>query len=528
VIPRKYRSTLDPALIAAERARRGPPEVRRDKAGREMYEPDGAKLVEFILSNNSVDIILGPPGSGKTVAMFRRVGRHMFQQAVSPRDGLRKSRWFVARNTFPELKRTTIKTWCRVFPPELYGPMKLSSPITHTLRFGDVAAEVEFLSLDDEDDIKKLRSAEYTGGCFHEVQYAELSVFREARSRTNRFPEEGDGGATWHGVIGDCNAPGEDHWLAIMTGKVDLPEGLRPGERAALEWPKGWGFFEQPPALIKIRDDKGEFVRHEVNLDAENLRFLATDYYPDALQGASHDWINNLYGNECIIVPDGSPVWPMFRRDFHVAEQPLEPVPERDVFVWLDFGRVFPAVLFAQEINSRLLVQHEMLGFNEGATIFAPKVKKFLEQNYGGCQFRCVGDPKGRDKSTVTEQSAYDIYRTHGMTVTPAPVKLNDISQRIEAVASALNDNPSGISRLLFSPRCRTLIAGMAGRYHLVREEDGELRPKKDKYSNLCDCLQYGCLDRGEGRKMAGLRPLYDLRPVRVYKGPKSLRRVSL
>ena len=45
--------------------------------------------------------------------------------------------------------------------------------------------------------------------------------------------------------------------------------------------------------------------------------------------------------------------------------------------VWLDFGRVFPAVLFAQEINGRINVQHEMLGFNEGATIFAPKVKRF-------------------------------------------------------------------------------------------------------------------------------------------------------
>lgn len=74
--------------------------------------------------------------------------------------------------------------------------------------------------------------------------------------------------------------------------------------------------------------------------------------------------------------------------------------------------------------------------------------------------------------------------------VTPAPVKANDIATRLEAVAYALNDNPRGINRLVISPLCRTLIVGMAGRYHLVREEDGELRPKKDKYSNLCDCLQ--------------------------------------
>src|SRR5437667_7652700 len=48
----------------------------------------------------------------------------------------------------------------------------------------------------------------------------------------------------------------------------------------------------------------------------------------------------------------------------------------------------------------------------------------------------------------------------------------------------ALNDSPRGINQLVISPLCRTLIVGMAGRYHLVKEDDGELRPKKDRYSN--------------------------------------------
>jgi hypothetical protein len=111
-----------------------------------------------------------------------------------------------------------------------------------------------------------------------------------------------------------------------------------------------------------------------------------------------------------------------------------------------------------------------MLGFNEGATVFAPKVKRFLEQYYAGHSFRSVGDPKGQDRGQATEQSAYDVFRGSGMPVTPAPVKANNIDTRIEAVAFALNDNPGGINRLVFSPLCRTLIVGMAGRYHLVRD----------------------------------------------------------
>src|ERR1700744_5384155 len=101
----------------------------------------------------------------------------------------------------------------------------------------------------------------------------------------------------------------------------------------------------------------------------------------------------------------------MFRREFHVTREAIKPTPHYDVLVWLDFGRVYPAALFAQEINQRIYVQYEMLGFNEPASVFAPKVQRFLTQHYPGYSARFVGDPKGRDKGQQTEQSSYDIFR---------------------------------------------------------------------------------------------------------------------
>jgi hypothetical protein len=100
------------------------------------------------------------------------------------------------------------------------------------------------------------------------------------------------------------------------------------------------------------------------------------------------------------------------------------------------------------------------LGSNSGSNQIAPAqqrhgsfwLKRFLAQHYTGCAFRCVGDPKRRDKSQATEQSTYDVFKFNGMPVSPAPVKANDISTRIEAVAYALNDNPRGINRLVISP----------------------------------------------------------------------------
>jgi len=396
----------------------------------------------------------------------------------------------------------------------------------HKITFGDVRTEVDFMSLDKADDIKKLRSTAYTGIAFNELPFTPKEIFDEAESRL-RYPGEEHGGPTWRGLIADGNAPDEDHWLAAMTGQIDPPAGLSPYElEQQYTWPSTWGLYMQPSALVELRDERGQITGYDVNPDAENIRWLPKDYYSRLWPGKSRAWIDSRLMNRVALVVEGNPVWPMFRREYHVASRALRPVPNHDVIVALDFGRVYPAALFMQEVNQRVYIQYEMLGFNEPASVFAPKVKRFLEQHYSGNGFRCVGDPKGRDKGQQTEQSSYDIFKYHGMPVFPAPVKLNNIAERTEAVAFALNDNPSGVNRLVFSPVCRTLIIGMAGRYHLVREEDGELRPKKDKYSNLCDCLQYGLISLGDGRRMMGLAPIGLIAPVRMRPERRTMRRV--
>lgn len=484
----------------------------------------GTKVCDFYLSDNETDFIQGDLGSGKTRAMCARVMRHAQQQRVSTLTGKRMSRWAVVRNSNPVLKRSTIRTWLEMFPEHLYGRFNWGNPFFHNMRFDDVVLEVDFLGLDKAEDAHKLRSVEYTGIAFNEVPFIPREIVEESSSRL-RYPGPEHGGSAWHGIIADGNAPPEDCWLALISGQVDLPPGLTDDERAEFKWPAGWQMFMQPPALLEAIDHNGRVTGYEVNPKAENLKNLPPGYYSKMIPGKSKAWIDCHLRNTVAMVVEGSPVWPMFRREFHVAPEVLRPVKGHEVRVALDFGRVYPAALFSQEINNRLNVQYEMLGFNEGATVFAPRVKKFLETHYPGYRVRFTGDPKGNDKGQATEQSSYDVFRALGMPVTAAPVPQNDIDRRIESVAFILNDNPSGVNRLVISPYCRTLIVGMSGRYHLVREADGVLRPKKDKYSNLCDCLQYECIASGEGRKMIGLRPIGNMAPARVYK-PKSMRRI--
>jgi len=491
--------------------------------GRATFEPDGRCLTAFLMSKAFVDVIQGPLGSGKSRACCARIMKHAQEQQQSRLDGLRKSRWAIVRNTFPDLKRTTIRTWLDVFPENIYGRFFWGQPPGHKISFDDVRLEIDFLALDKPEDVRKLRSGEYTGIWFNEVQYIPKELVDEATSRVDRYPALYEGGPTWTGVICDANAPEEDHWLAMMTGQVDLPTDLPAEDLAALVWPPEWGFFMQPPALIEQFDGHGQIIGHLVNPEAENLKWLSPQYYQRQAVGKSRAWIDSRLMNRVTIFAEGSPIWPSFRPEYHVAANVLKVVEGHDVWVGLDFGRQ-PAAIFGQHINNRLFEQFELQGFNEGATTFAPKVKRLLEQEYRGCRARVFGDPKGRDKGQNDDRTAYEIFEANGVTVLPAPVKGNMIETRIEAVMHILNDNPSGIPRFQLSPRIRVLRAAMAGKYFW--KGVGQLRePEKGKYSHMADAAQYQILGLGEGRSMTGFDRIVRHQPIQAYTGRKSRRR---
>jgi hypothetical protein len=173
-------------------------------------------------------------------------------------------------------------------------------------------------------------------------------------------------------------------------------------------------------------------------------------------------------------------------------------------------------------------VQHELIGSAEGAERFAPKVKRFIAQNYPDFEVRAFGDPKGDDKSQNDERTAYDIFRENGILVRKPPgLKQNMIGTRVDGVDHVLGEMTDGRPRFCVSPACRTLVVAMAGRYCNERDEKGELVPVKNRYSHIADALQYGVLGLGEGRAMVGLKPIGELRGVQTWKRRKRLRRIE-
>ena len=82
------------------------------------YEPPGPVSQAFIESRAFLRGIMGPFGSGKSTLCCVTILDLALKQAPGP-DGVRRSRWAIVRQTYPELKTTTIKTWHDIVPPNI-------------------------------------------------------------------------------------------------------------------------------------------------------------------------------------------------------------------------------------------------------------------------------------------------------------------------------------------------------------------------------------------------------------------------
>ena len=226
------------------------------------YKPDGKTIKDFMKSDDFFRGLRGPVGSGKSVSCCIEIFRRSLLQQKNPQ-GVRKSRWAVIRNTNPQLRTTTIKTWLDWFPENTWGKFHWSVPYTHHIQKGDLDIEVLFLALDRPEDVKKLLSLELTGIWINEAREVPKSIIDACTMRVGRYPSMREGGPSWSGVIADTNAPEEDHWWAIMAGEVPIPDHIPKEQAKMLIKPDNWTFYIQPPAMNETLDDKGDIKEYK-------------------------------------------------------------------------------------------------------------------------------------------------------------------------------------------------------------------------------------------------------------------------
>ncbi len=485
------------------------------------YEPSGDIVRQFLKDDGFFRGLRGPVGSGKSVACCIDLFIKMCSQEPDA-TGKRRSRWGVVRNTNPQLKTTTIKTWLEWFPEEHFGTFNWSPPYTHKICFNDVEAEVIFVAMDKPQDVRKLLSFDLTGVWANEARELPKTVIDACTMRVGRFPPMKDGGPTWYGVICDTNAPEDDHWWAIMSGDVPMPEFISDDDRLTLEKPDNWQFYKQPGALIPQMDGD-RTVGYELNPKAENADYLPPSYYMDIIAGKSKSWINVYVLNKYGTLQDGKSVYPSFKTDVHVAKVPLIPIPGRKIIVGMDFG-LTPCAIFCQQTSLGQWRVLKAIGSSDlGAATFARVINMVVQEFYSEYDLEYFGDPTGDNRgeqSEKQEDTAIMIMRANGIPVKKAPS--NDPVIRIESVSAVLDRMVDGQPGLLVDPSCIILIRGFEVGYQYKKmgvsgEARYELKPNKNKYSHEHDGLQYAMLGGGEGRALiAGKNVENSLKPRNV------------
>ena len=471
------------------------------------FKPPGETLKQFMRSDAFFRGLRGPVGSAKSSTCAVEIFRRALQQQSY--QGRRQSRWAVVRNTYAELRTTTLQTWLQWFPEEQWGPVMMHPPpFIHTLQKGDLDLEVMFLALDRPEDVKKLLSLELTGAWLNEAREFPKAIIDAATMRVGRYPSMKDGGPSWYGVIADTNAPDDDHWWPIMAGETPIPDHIGREEALMLRKPEGWQFFTQPGGMRPLigGDDGKSTIGYELNPDRENIENLTPEYYPRIIAGKSKDWISVYVLNKLASLTDGKPVYADWDSDRHLAKDVLQPVPNLPLTIGVDFG-LTPSAVVGQRLRNRWLILGELVAVDMGAVRFAELLRSELAQRWPGHQHVIWGDPAGDYRAQTDEQTPFQILRRAGFIARPAPT--NDPSLRIEAVTGALTRLVDKEPGLLIDPRCVNLRKGFDGGYHYRRlqvsgTERFDMSPNKNKFSHVHDALQYLLCGGGESRAILG------------------------
>lgn len=465
------------------------------------YKPDGDTIKQFMKDQSFFRGLRGPVGSGKSVSCCIEILRRALEQKVGE-DGKRKSRWAVIRNTNPQLKTTTIKTWLDWFPEDEWGKFAWSVPYTHHIKKGELDLEVIFLALDRPEDVKKLLSLELTGVWINEAREIPKSIIDATTMRVGRYPSMRDGGPSWYGVIADTNPPDVDHWWSILAGESVMPDYITKQEAKMLVKPDNWIFYNQPPAMLEIKDKEGHLDRYEDNKDRENGKNLTHAYYSNIIRGKTKSWIDVYVLNKLGQIEDGKPVYEMFRRDVHVAKSDVAIMKETPIYVGIDFG-LTPACVFGQRVRGRWLIIDELVAEDMGILRFSDLMKQKMAE-YLPRNFVVFGDPAGDHRAQTDESTPFQILRGRGISARPAPS--NDVMLRLESVNVTLSRMVDGESGILIDPKCINIIKGFDGGYNYrrmqVSGERYEEKPNKNRFSHIHDALQYMLLGAGEGRKL--------------------------
>jgi hypothetical protein len=454
-------------------------------------------VAKFMKSEAFFRGIAGPVGSGKTTGCIFELFRRACEQRPGA-DGLRYTRFAILRQTLSQLQMTVLKdimSWLKDV-----ATWKVSEK-TIFIEFGDVRSEWVLIPLENPEDQHRLLSSQLTGAWLSEAIEMDVDLVAPIAGRCGRYPSAQLGVPTWFGIIADTNFPAEgSDWHKTM----------------AIDIPPDWQWFLQPGGMDPAAENLEYLVQTEETIALPESDPRRKDqgrkYYQRLLGSKSQDWVRRYvhaqYGDD----PSGTAVFrESFKMGFHVLDEVL-PVHGIPLIVGQDFGRDPWAIITQMDHKGRLRVLGEVraddIGLEQHLRIgLRPTLN---DARYLGRPIILVGDPAGRSKDSLYEETSFDLLKRAGFMAYPAPT--NDIDPRLRAVeVFLLGQRDGGPMMLIDRQRCPHLVRALAGGYRYAKTRAGVRKATPDKtgpgaqFSHVADALEYACLAHhgGMGQMMA-------------------------
>lgn len=488
-----------------------------------QYQPPGPVAIRYIESKGPIDLIMGPWGSGKTVATVFKIVRHAGNDFPVCKDGVVHVRAAAIRDTYREMAKTALSSWHEFFPKN--GPLTareagkllysggIDRPVTHVLEWDvlrhwyagkgawepkltKVRLEVEFGAIGEQNLDSFFKGYEISMGWMNECDLLHEDVPGRFYGRTGRYPPAGEI-MEWEGerlgwiedpdsgqqsinmpriIMGDYNPPDEANWT--YTRHIEEPE----------KW-TGYNFFQQPSGLSPQAENRIGKARYKYE---EEERQFGGSTNPEARR--------NVHG-EYAAKKAGTVVYDRFSMQKHRSETELKPVPELPFYMGLDAGGT-PACAIGQFMpNGQFRGLREIVSSPStvtGPDRFAEAILEVLLRDFRG--MRCGGawgDPSawyGADK--VRGELAFMETVAMALQIQIMPTATNDLKSRIGAVDWYFGSDIDAVTpRSLWCKTLKHTIRGFASQYHLTkassagRTDSSEI--DKNEYSHIQDAWQY-------------------------------------
>ncbi len=432
-------------------------------------------ISKFMRSNAFHRCIIGPIGSGKSVGMCMEILRRNLEMPPW-NNGKRSSKWAIVRNTYKELRDTTLETW--MYWMRELGTWQETKKYFH-LKFSDVDSKILFLPLDSPADVGRILSLELTGCFINEFREIPVSLTADIKGRLRRYPNPREVPDVWYGFIADSNPP------EIESAAYKLMEHL-PQEAGNADSVILADTFKQPSGT---------------SVEAENTEHLHPDYYTDLAKNNTRAWVDTYIHGLYSPSMSGRPVYNnVFKVDRHVAKEALKADPWLPVIIGFDCG-LTPAATFKQmQLDGRVRTLKEAVAFDMGMKRFAktrlrPIIKNFFPNN----PLIFIGDPSGKRRADSDESSAFKVlkeeFKIDGAIVKAAST--NNPKVRIQATEQMLSQYPDGEPLELIDPSCKWYIEALRSKYRYPKMKvSGEFsdKPEKNEWSHITEAGQYGDL----------------------------------